>query len=322
MRKAIRPFLLGRIFATQTGGHFAGKCSRLPIAALALSILSAPYALAQSNSGVSVHSKTVPSTPPAAAPQPHATPEAAPPQAAVPVPTPQAPAAPQAAAPAPAAPQAAPPAQAAAPAPNAVGAGGWDAQFGLAPPQTSQFTAAPEQIEIIQKINGYFNNLKNLEGHFLQTDADDKRKKGKFYIERPGKVRFDYSLPSRQKIISNGKYLAIEDHDLNTTDRYPLESTPFRLLLTKDVDLMRDAHIIALDAGDNVVVVTLQDKEAGNGGQIRLFFDWPTLQLKEWIISDPQGLNTRIQLAEIQLNKEADPKLFTFSQDVGMPKFR
>lgn len=285
------------------------RLSSLPIAALALSILGAPYALAQSNSGVSVHSKTVPSAPPEAAPQPapqQAAPQAAPPQAE-----------------ASATPQAAPAAQAAAPAPNAVGAGaGWDAQFGVAPPQTSQFTAAPEQVEIIQKINGYFNALKNLEGEFLQTDADDKRKKGRFYIERPGKVRFDYSLPSRQKIISNGKYLAIEDHDLNTADRYPLESTPFRLLLTKDVDLMRDAHIIALDAGDSVVVVTLQDKEAGNGGQIRLFFDWPRLQLKEWIISDPQGLNTRIQLAEMQLNKEADPKLFTFSQDVGMPKFR
>ena len=307
MRRAIRTSscLLGRGFATQTSRHLAATCSGLSIAALALSVLAAPNALAQGNSGTSVHSKTVPSSPPEAAPPP------APKQEAAPQTTP------------PAAPEAAPAAQAAAPAPNAVGAGGgWDAQFGVAPPQTSQFTAAPEQVQIIEKINAYFNDMKNLEGDFLQTDADDKRKKGKFFIERPGKVRFDYSLPSRQKIISNGKYLAIEDHDLNTADRYPLESTPFRLLLTKEVNLMRDAHIIALDAGDSVIVVTLQDKEAGNGGQIRLFFDWPKLQLKEWIISDPQGLNTRIQLAQMQLNKEADPKLFTFSQGVGMPKFQ
>jgi outer membrane lipoprotein-sorting protein len=313
MRKAIRPSiafsapmksergsrsLVGRSFAGQGGRRFAARCLSLAIAALALSVVGAQYASAQNNSGVSVHSKTVPSDAPAAAPQSAPPPQAAPAQTEAP---------------------AAPPAtQAAAPSP--VG-GGWDAQFGVSPPQTSQFTAAPEQVAIIEKINGYFNNLKNLEGDFLQTDADDKRKKGKFFIERPGKVRFDYSLPSRQKIISNGKYLAIEDHDLNTTDRYPLESTPFRLLLTKEVDLMKDANILALDAGDNVVVVTLQDKEAGNGGQIRLFFDWPQLQLKEWIISDPQGLNTRIQLAEMQLNKDADPKLFTFSQGLGMPKF-
>ncbi len=264
------------------------------MAALSLSLLAAPYALAQS-SGTSVHSKTTPSAPPAAAPAPVE---------------------------APAVPDQQPETQAAAP--NAVGAGsaGWDAQFGLAPPQTSQYTGAPEQVAVLDQINAYFNNLKNLEGEFVQTDADDKRKKGRFHIERPGKVRFDYSLPSRQKIISNGKYLAIEDHDLNTTDRYPLESTPFRLLLTEVVDLARDASIIALDIGDKIVVVTLQDREGRAGGQIRLFFDYPQLALKEWIISDAQGLNTRIQLAGLELNKPADPKLFTFSQDLGMPKFR
>ncbi len=290
------------------------RTAGLPLAVLALSLLTVPYAFGQNDgSGVSVHSKSTPSNPPAAVPPQGEA--AAPPAAGMPLPsqgeTPNAG-------------DQQPDPQVAAPGqPNAVGAGaGWDAQFGLAPPQTSQFTGAPQQVDILKKVNGYFNNAKNLEGEFLQTDADDKRKKGRFYIERPGKVRFDYALPSRQKIIANGKYLAIEDHDLNTTDRYPLESTPFRLLLTDDVDLARDANIIALDIGENIVVLTVQDKEGRAGGQIRLFFDWPQIKLKEWIISDQQGLNTRIQLADLQTNKAADPKLFTFSPDLGMPKFR
>ncbi len=149
MKKAIRP----------RGGLFGGA-----LAALALTVLSAPYALAQDNSGgVSVINKTVPSNPPAAAPAPQAEPPAAPP--------------PQAAEPAaaPAEPEAKPSVQAAAPVPNAVGAGGagWDAQFGVAPPQTSQFTGAPEQVEIINKINAYFNNLKNLR---RRVPADRRRR--------------------------------------------------------------------------------------------------------------------------------------------------
>ena len=199
---------------------------------------------------------------------------------------------------------------------------GWDVQFGTAPPQTSQFTAAPEQTAIVEKINAYFNDMTNLEGDFLQTDADNKSRKGKFFLERPGKVLFDYSLPSKQKIISNGKYLAIEDHDLNTTDRYPLDATPFRLLLKERVNLAEDAHIAALDVGKDIVVLTVEDKEARGGGQIRLFFDWPEIQLREWIITDAQGLNTRIELASLESNKEVDPKLFTFSKEVGLPKFR
>ncbi len=285
-------------------------------AILALSILAAPAAWAQ-GTGVSVHAKTPPSSPPPVEEQKK--PAQVQQAAEQPVQNEQ-PAEAQQAAPAQQQPETQQ-ATGAAAEPNAAEAG-WSPKFGTQPPQVSAFTGAPEQLEIIQKINDYFNNAKNLEGNFLQTDADNERKKGKFYIQRPGKVRFDYSPPSKQKIISDGRYLAVENHDLNTTDRYPIESTPFRLLLAPDVDLMRDARIVALDVGPTVVVVTLEEKAADAAGQIRLFFDWPELQLKEWIVSDPQGLNTRIELANLELNKPADPALFKFSPDLGMPSFK
>lgn len=309
----------------------------IPALFVAQSISFAPFALAQSGgAGVSVHTKTPPSEPPPPAATGQQPAEAEPQgESTAPQETPAADAEPAAQEnpqqagteePAQAAPdsQSQPDAQTAGSDPsNPPGANeGWDAQFGTSPPQTSQFTGAPEQIAVVEKINAYFNEMTNLEGDFLQTDANDTRKKGKFFLQRPGKVLFDYSLPSKQKIISNGKYLAIEDHDLNTTDRYPLESTPFRLLLKDRVNLAEDAYIAALDLGENIVVLTVEDKEARGGGQIRLFFDWPELQLKEWIITDAQGLNTRIQLASLEADKEVDPKLFTFSKEVGMPKFR
>jgi outer membrane lipoprotein-sorting protein len=141
-------------------------------------------------------------------------------------------------------------------------------------------------------------------------------------MERPGKVRFDYNRPSRQKIISDGKYLAIEDHDMNTADRYPLDSTPFRLLLKDKVDLANDANIISVDMGEELAVLTLEDKENQGRGQIRLFFQWPEIQLAEWIISDAQGLDTRIQLGELKIDEKPDPKLFTFTKSIGLPDFR
>jgi outer membrane lipoprotein-sorting protein len=206
---------------------------------------------------------------------------------------------------------------------NAVGvAPGWDTNVSDAPPQASQYAGAPDQAEVIEKVNAYFNEMTNIEGDFLQTDPDGNTKKGYFYLERPGKVRFDYNRPSRQKIISNGEYLAIEDHDLKTADRYPLDSTPFRLLLKEKVDLANDADIIAIDSGEDVAVLTLEDKENKGRGQIRLFFQWPEIQLSEWIISDAQGLDTRIQLGELKVDQEADPKLFTFTTSLGLPDFR
>lgn len=259
---------------------------------------------AQAQSGFSEHAKTPPSAPQQeeGAPAAADTPEAAE---------------------APAAEPAQGEASAAADTGNPVGVStDWNTDIKEAPPQASQFGGAPDQTEVIEKINVYFNTLPSLQGDFLQTDPDGKTKKGDFYLERPGKVRFDYSPPSKQKIISDGEYLAIEDHDLRTTDRYALSSTPFRLLLKEQVDLANDAQILAMDIGEDIVVVTLEDKENRGRGQIRLFFSWPEIELKEWIISDAQGLDTRIQLGNLETGEDVDPQLFTFSSELGLPDFR
>jgi hypothetical protein len=86
------------------------------------------------------------------------------------------------------------------------------------------------QLELIQKVNGYFNQMTSLKGSFVQTSADNKRLRGKFYIMRPGRFRFDFSPPSKLVIISDGQNIAIQDHDLKTDDRWDLAYTPFRAL--------------------------------------------------------------------------------------------
>lgn len=203
-----------------------------------------------------------------------------------------------------------------------VGSGsGWQANIQPGAQQPAAAAPAPgDKNDAIRKVNAYFNGVKSLRGLFLQTEADNAQKRGKFYLERPGKIRFDYAAPSRLHIISDGEYLAIEDHDLGTTDRYPLESTPFRLLLSKDVDLTRDARILGVTESEVALVLALEDKSQSSAGQIRLFFSKPNIELKEWIISDPQGVNTRISVSEVEVNKELSPELFRFS-DVGLRSF-
>ena len=95
--------------------------------------------------------------------------------------------------------------------------------------------------------------------------------KGKFYCAAPGRFRFDYARPSRQIVISDGQYLAVQDLDLNNEDRVELDQTPFRLLLSSDVNLVRDAQIMEVQQSDDLIVVALQDKNPDAGGQIKLF---------------------------------------------------
>jgi len=56
---------------------------------------------------------------------------------------------------------------------------------------------SPRQVELVRQVSGYFNQLTILKGTFTQTGADSKRQRGKFHIMRPGRFRFEFSLPSR-----------------------------------------------------------------------------------------------------------------------------
>lgn len=187
---------------------------------------------------------------------------------------------------------------------------GWSSD--VAPANTDQaITLDAHQTKIVHDVSAYFESLPDLKGSFVQTDADNKRMKGKFFVKRPGRFRFDYALPSRQIIVSDGQNLAIQDLDLNNEDRVSLDQTPFRLLLRKDVDLVRDAKILDVQQSADLIVLTLEDKDPNSPGRIKLFLATkPAMELKEWVTTDAQGQDTRIQLSQLVKTDDLDGNLF------------
>src|SRR5262245_7725700 len=165
------------------------------------------------------------------------------------------------------------------------------------------------QVELVGRVSSYFNELPMLEGSFVQTNAEGKRQRGKFHFTRPGRFRFDFAPPARLVIVSNGKQLAIQDFGFNTEERKDLNETPFRVLLRKDVDLLRDAVIADVtEAGD---LVTIGFTDASAPGSVKLMMSLkPIVQLKGWIVRDNQGLDTRVELTDLQPVTSIDPRLF------------
>jgi outer membrane lipoprotein-sorting protein len=187
---------------------------------------------------------------------------------------------------------------------------GWDAAVEAAPGSTPLI--GEEQQAAIARINAYFNGLTNLQGTFEQVDANGKQATGRFYVQRPGKLRFDYAPPSPLRIVADGAYLAIEDSDLKTIEKYPLASTPFRLLLGDGVDLGRDARIAGVESGDGSLAVTVEDKNGEAAGQIRLYFETePEMTLKQWVITDAQGLSTTVNLDNVVPGRKVAADFFT-----------
>lgn len=199
--------------------------------------------------------------------------------------------------------------------PTAVDEGaGWEAAVEAAQAVTPLIGV--EQTKAVQRINSYFNNITNLQGSFEQVDSTDKRTTGRFYVQRPGKIRFDYAPPSGLRIIADGKFLAIEDSDLKTVEKYPIQSTPFRLLLADSVDLDRDARIVGVETQEGTLSVSLEDKSNDAAGGIRLIFaSGSELQLKEWLITDAQGLTTRVSVNDVVSGRKVAADFFTSKEN-------
>ncbi len=53
----------------------------------------------------------------------------------------------------------------------------------------------PIQLEAVNAVNQYLNNIEHLEGDFIQINPDNSISDGRFYIRRPGRFRFDYTNP-------------------------------------------------------------------------------------------------------------------------------
>ena len=144
---------------------------------------------------------------------------------------------------------AAPPADEIAPSAMDEGAG-WEAAVEAAPGPTPLI--GEQQAKAVQRINAYFNGITNLQGNFDQVNSTNKHTTGRFYVQRPGKFRFDYAPPSALRIVADGAFLAIEDSDLKTVEKYPSSRRRSACCSTDAVDLGRDARIVGVESEEGI----------------------------------------------------------------------
>ena len=161
------------------------------------------------------------------------------------------------------------------------------------------------------KVSSYLSSLQTLVGNFVQVGPDGTKTKGDFYIQKPGKVRFEYDDPSPIDIIADGSAVAVRDRKLTTQDIYPLSQTPLRYLLSDRIDLMKDTNVVSVTSDDLFVSVTIEEKQALIGtSRLMLMVGAKDGQLKQWTVTDPQGYDTTVAIYNLDSSRKPDPSLF------------
>jgi outer membrane lipoprotein-sorting protein len=202
-----------------------------------------------------------------------------------------------------------PPATPALPAPSIVTA----AAPGIA---TAPAPSAPlSDREIIERANAYFSGISTLVGDFVQIGGDGRRLTGKLYLQRPGKIRFEYSAPATLEVVADGSSVAVRDRKLATQDLYSISQTPLKFLLRDRIDLNRDVKIVDVANDADGVRIAIEDKSTlGGTSKITLFFDPEVKTLARWRIIDPQGFNTSVALSNLE-RRHVDAGLFVINSE-------
>jgi outer membrane lipoprotein-sorting protein len=167
-----------------------------------------------------------------------------------------------------------------------------------------------EQRATVDAVNHYFNSMRTIEGKFVQTGPDGSQATGYFVIDRPGKMRFRYYPPAQLDIIADGKTVAIDDKAVKNQTLLLLSETPLRFLLQPNIDLTTEATVQAVAADADLITIVIEDTAVYSAGRLTLIFDARTTELKQWTVTDSQGLDTTVAVYEVKTDTETNPKWF------------
>jgi outer membrane lipoprotein-sorting protein len=161
------------------------------------------------------------------------------------------------------------------------------------------------------RISSYLSSVQTLIGSFVQVGPDGSKTKGQFFIQKPGKVRFEYDSPNPIAIVADGSMVAVRDRSLSTQDLYPLSQTPLRYLLSDRIDLMKDTNVVSVTADDLFVSITIEERQLLTGtSRLMLMVGAKDGQLKQWTVTDPQGYDTTVAVYNLDTSRKIDPGMF------------
>lgn len=161
-------------------------------------------------------------------------------------------------------------------------------------------SAAAQQLSL-GEVSSYLNGLQTAQGGFTQINADGTLSTGQIYIKRPGRIRFEYNAPDNSLVMAGGGSVAIFDpRSNNGPDRYPLNQTPLKIILERNVNLGQARMVTGHTSDGTTTTITAQDPDNPQYGNIQMVFTGSPVELRQWIVTDDVGSQTTVILNDMK----------------------
>lgn len=183
----------------------------------------------------------------------------------------------------------------------------------LAVPALALAAALPAAAQSVNvtAINSYLTALRSAEGTFRQTNPNGSVQSGRFYLQKPGRIRFEYDSPKGAMVIADGSWVGVFDPKSNRNPtRYPLAKTPLSLLLRDRLSLAEPGLVLGATRSGGTTEITVVDPRAPQEGRMVMTFSENPIALTSWTITTKTGARTRVDLQSLETASGFDRGLF------------
>ncbi len=168
----------------------------------------------------------------------------------------------------------------------------------------------------ITQAETYLRGLKTVKADFVQSSDNGGRLTGTFYLNRPGKLRFEYN-ETDDFVVADGIFIYFYDSELGEQSNAPIGQTLADFLLRKDLSLTSGLSVQKVENTDSMKVLTLAQAGDEGAGTVKLFFSKFPYALQKWQVIDATGATTEIALANLQTGLKLPSNLFAYIAPKG-----
>ncbi|MFA5121148.1 outer membrane lipoprotein carrier protein LolA [Zavarzinia sp.] len=169
----------------------------------------------------------------------------------------------------------------------------------------------------VARVEALFNGIRTLEARFTQVDSNGGMAQGKLFLQRPGRLRFEYEAPTQLLIVADGTWLIVFDKEIKQVDRYPLYRTPLGVLVRDKVSFADGLEVTEVLRDSQAFGISMIAPDRKDDGKLTLVFTENPFEFRQWQVLDAQGINTVVTLDDMKQGGSFDPKIFTFDDPPG-----
>lgn len=177
---------------------------------------------------------------------------------------------------------------------------------------TGGVVAKTDHDSLITKAEEYFRDFDTAQARFVQTAPNGAQLVGTFYLDRPGKLRFEYDPPVEDFVVADGFFLYFYDSELESQSNAPIGQTLADFILREDLKLRGDLSVTDIRDDTDLIQITAVQTDDPEAGSIMLGFEREPFDLKKWRITDAQGQITEVELFYLKTGIRHPNGLFVY----------